>query len=67
VVREHSDDKPVDFVQASGAPEKELALHVQTKSSKQNKFRAMPLSLDGLLDYDENDRFEATFEVRKPC
>eukprot|EP01087_Luapelamoeba_hula_P009617 TRINITY_DN2501_c0_g2_i1.p1 TRINITY_DN2501_c0_g2~~TRINITY_DN2501_c0_g2_i1.p1 ORF type:complete len:1060 (+),score=158.84 TRINITY_DN2501_c0_g2_i1:55-3234(+) len=27
------------------------------------KFRAMMISLDGLLDYDEGDKFEATFEL----
>ena len=46
----------------SKMPSKPCALAI-TKSPKQVKLRAMMLSLDGLLDYDESDRYEATFEV----
>ncbi|EGC40045.1 hypothetical protein DICPUDRAFT_147099 [Dictyostelium purpureum] len=36
---------------------------VTTPSSDGNKFKAMMLSLDGLLDYDETDVHESTFEA----
>jgi len=46
----------------SKMPSKPCLLSV-TSSSKEEKFRTMMLSLDGLLDYDESDRYEATFEA----
>jgi hypothetical protein len=48
--------------ESSLAP-KEPTLFAVTLTSPENPFRAMSLSLDGLLDYDESDKFEPTFEV----
>jgi len=42
---------------------KKPCVYVVTKSESPNKFRSAMLSLDGLLDYDEGDKFEATFEI----
>nr|XP_024373654.1 uncharacterized protein LOC112281406 isoform X1 [Physcomitrium patens]PNR55140.1 hypothetical protein PHYPA_006034 [Physcomitrium patens] len=38
-------------------------LVLTTKRSKSFKMRSMTISLDGLLDYDEEDREECTFEL----
>jgi hypothetical protein len=38
-------------------------LVLTTKRSKSSKMRSMTISLDGLLDYDEEDREECTFEL----
>lgn len=50
-------------VQESSAAPKEPTLFAVTASSKERPFRAMALTLDGLLDYDETDKFGSTFEV----
>eukprot|EP01133_Synstelium_polycarpum_P000446 gene446-532_t len=36
---------------------------ITTPRSESPKYRCMILSLDGLLDYEESDKFEGTFEV----
>ncbi len=41
----------------------EVALYALTQSTRSLKLRSMMISLDGLLDYDENDKNETTFEV----
>ncbi|XP_024390877.1 uncharacterized protein [Physcomitrium patens] len=38
-------------------------LVLTTRRSKSSKMRSMTISLDGLLDYDEEDREECTFEL----
>lgn len=38
-------------------------LLLKTKKTKASKMRSMTISLDGLLDYDEEDREEVTFEL----
>jgi len=37
--------------------------YVESKKFNNFKLKYMTISLDGLLDYDEGDKFEATFEV----
>jgi len=37
--------------------------YVESKKFNNYKLKYMTISLDGLLDYDEGDKFEATFEV----
>ncbi|CAM6124426.1 unnamed protein product [Calypogeia fissa] len=48
-------------------PEEDLpqqpGLLLTTKRTKTTKMRSMTISLDGLLDYDEEDREECTFEL----
>eukprot|EP01090_Pellita_catalonica_P002885 TRINITY_DN1249_c0_g1_i2.p1 TRINITY_DN1249_c0_g1~~TRINITY_DN1249_c0_g1_i2.p1 ORF type:complete len:899 (-),score=190.05 TRINITY_DN1249_c0_g1_i2:1-2697(-) len=49
--------KPIRF------EKKRTGLQVVTDAADSHKFRGAMISLDGLLDYDESDRFEDTFEV----
>ncbi|XP_026436070.1 protein SHORT ROOT IN SALT MEDIUM 1-like isoform X2 [Papaver somniferum] len=44
-------------------PPKYPGLVLQTKSSKDSKIRSMSLSLDALLDYNDKDIDESTFEL----
>eukprot|EP00210_Caulerpa_lentillifera_P004751 g4535.t1 len=41
----------------------EPSLLLKCRSAKNGKVKAMAISLDGLLDYDETDKDEATFEL----
>ena len=48
---------------AASAAVPDGTLVVVTPKPKEQKLKAMVISLDGLLDYDESDKFEKTFEV----
>jgi len=42
---------------------KEISLLLKCRSAKNGRLKTMSISLDGLLDYDEGDKDEATFEL----
>ena len=42
---------------------KEVSLLMKCRTAKNGRVKTMSISLDGLLDYDENDKDEATFEL----
>ena len=44
-------------------PPKDVSILVKARNTSSVKLRTMTISLDGLLDYDEGDKEEATFEL----
>eukprot|EP00803_Ostreobium_quekettii_P002366 evm.model.scf_336.5 EVM.evm.TU.scf_336.5 scf_336:60598-75964(-) len=58
-------DKKVEEpkAQQEEPPPKETSILVKARNTTALKLRTMTISLDGLLDYDEGDKEEATFEL----
>ncbi|XP_078444603.1 ATP/GTP-binding protein family isoform X2 [Wolffia australiana] len=62
VSKQESSVKDSNGRRPEAAPE-HPGFFLKTKQSKDSKIRSMSLSLDGLLDYNEKDTAESTFEL----
>lgn len=54
---------PKDAEPKDEPPPKDISVFVKAKNTSTVRLRTMTISLDGLLDYDEGDKEEATFEL----